>query len=372
MIEWLTNLPKLIDAFISGVIEFCYRFLGGVLQVSRRPTEGVRALEANEEQLSSRTMLFGASALFLLFSFINVTNVEALSGAGAGRFLLMAIVVYVAADSLASAGARYCAARSPEEPVDKLRDYLRYAMAASLILFALALMVLPALAALMPNPANITPQSTSMAQMAGLLALSALLFVVVIFGLVICFYHPMAVIAQIAGWKSGLGRKLRILLGSAVLSAVFGTVVFTAFSLLNKLDGPIFITPVGCIASADGVEIALVAENASASATYITRRSLKLRLAYALRAGEEPLNAISGGYEEFALSAIKDDVALIEPRANISLHAQARPDSPAYRQFVADGRPGACQLVKGRSRRKISDSDAEIMDVAAAAPAAAK
>ena len=75
------------------MIEFCYQFLGSVLRVCRSPLNGARTLEANEDQLSSRTMLFGAVAIFNLSAYIDVSNTLALSGNRLGHCAVMVIVV---------------------------------------------------------------------------------------------------------------------------------------------------------------------------------------------------------------------------------------------------------------------------------------
>lgn len=357
MIQYLTDLPKLIDAFISGVIEFCYRFFRAVIIVSRHPLDGARELEANEDQLSSRTMLFCAVALFIVGVFFSFTSIGSLAGTGFVHFFVMVIAAYVMFDGLAAFGSRYCEKRTCSDPCDKVRDFLRYGFAASLMLVTLGATLIEALDAytqsLGPNPA----EALGLGWAAGLL-LSQFAIVVIMLP---AFYHPISIVIGVIGRGRTRLRRALAVGGFATLLTIGAmsllTLLLTSYGRVRDLvDGSLFVTPAACIATPEGVRVIMVIENASASATHLSRGTLKLRLSYG-----------PGGGETVDFASLEGDAVIVEARENAKVVAEARPVSPAYAQFVASGRTGECQLEKGITNRRYELGDVGRLEPAAAA-----
>lgn len=349
MLQWLTELPKVIDAFITGVIEFCYRFLGGVWAVSRRPLTGARELEQNEEHLTSRTMLFGAATVFIVTVVFSISNAGSLSGTGLVYFFVLVIAIYIAIDLTCAVASRYCAGKPEAEPVDKIRDYLRYGFAASLMVAAI---VVPTLGAVTESGAALTdPSQLGQALALGLLSLLLLVLIA------LTLYQPVAIFVMLAGWaRQGFGLVVLTTVLTAVFSIASGLALFVFMQFFAQLretvDGSIFVTPVTCIATPGGVRAVLVAENASLTATPISRRTLDLELVYP-----------GLGSEKLDLTKVEGDAVIVQSRAIVKLVVEARPASPNYAAFLKNGKPGTCRPIKAETTREYGTSDTAPLEV---------
>ena len=121
-----------------------------------------------------------------------------------------------------------------------------------------------------------------------------------------------------------------------------------------------------CTATPEGVRVAIMVENASARPTYLTRYTLKLRLGYGLRPGEEPQAALIRSHEDVPIVRIEGDAFLVDARANARVTAEARPTSAQWRQFLTAGQPGVCQLIKGQTSRGFELDETGQLDFAVA------
>jgi hypothetical protein len=349
MLQWLIDLPKIIDAFITGVIEFCYRFLGGVWMVSRKPLTGARELEQNEEHLTSRTMLFGAATVFIVTVVFSISNAGALSGTGLVYFFVLVIAIYIAIDLTCAVASRYCARKPEAEPVDKIRDYLRYGFAASLTVAAI---VVPTLGAVSETGGALSdPSQLGKAATLGLLSLVLLVLIV------LTLYQPVAIFVMLAGWaRRGFGLVALTTVLTAVLSIAsgFALLAFVQYfaQLRETVDGPMFVMPVSCTATPGGVRAVMIVENASLTATYISRRTLDLELVYP-----------GQGSEKLDLIKVEGDAVIVQSRAFAKLVVEARPVSPAYAAFLKNGRPGTCQAIKADTTREYETSDTAPLEI---------
>ena len=324
MIEWLTKLPKLIDAFIAGVIEFCYQFLGSVLRVSRSPLKGSRALQANEDRLSSKTMLFGAVSIFNLSAFIDVSNTLSLAGNRLGYFMVMAIGVYMFFDGLAALGALYCAKRPGREQEDDVRRLLRYGLAASLVVQALAIPVM------------------RFGHIEGQFDLAS----AIKFAIIVCagFYQPVFIFYALAG--IGKTRVARVLV-TLIATPVFGfaiTALLQGFGatfarLEGSVGGSIHASPGQCSISPEGVRTVIGIDNASAEVAYLTHRTLRLRIDYGKERFDLPISSIEG------------DLKIVASRNQAVVIAHTTPDSAALDRLRELAGKGICQLAIGTTGR---------------------
>lgn len=347
MIEWLTKLPRLIDAFIAGVIEFFYRFFSGVVLVLRRPLAGARALEREEEELSSRTMLFGSATVLVVVGVIGVAASTALTGTGLIHFFLFAVLIYVIADAGAAVTARLVCARGCQEPPDKARDFLRYGFAAALVLVTVDLLLLDLLVD------SIGPEGVAgfdrfgPGKKAGL----GLAAIVLQAGMPLAFYPPAAVMLGL--WRAdgarggclGLGVGLAVTgLLALTVGGALAALIWGYPSIRQALDGPISIDSVTCTASRAGVRVVAVAENRATSAFVVAPGRFLVRLD-------------DGGAhrwtETVPVTRVDDEVALVEPRATFLIKGEAIPASPAFAAVLAAGRPGTCTLIGGGTGRKV-------------------
>lgn len=364
MLQWLTDLPKLIDAFISGVIEFCYRFFNGVILVTRHPLTGSRTLEADEEHLSSRTMLFCAVALFIIAVFFSFANLGSIAGTGLVHFFVMVIAAYVMFDMLAAFGSRYCENRTCSDPCDKVRDFLRYGFAGSLILFAIGFNLLEWMWTYSVSSAN--PLATFGPGWGSGLILIAMVSPLV---LLFAFYHPIVIVINVIGRGRTRLRRALLVGGFATVLTV-GTmgvlyVLLTSYGRIrDAVDGAVYVTPLTCVASAEGVHAAVVVNNTSATTmTPISRNTLALRLTY----GTSPRSP----REVVPFASLDDDVVIVDEGGVAKLIAEARPGSAAYQAFLLAGRPGRCELVKGNGKRRYEFDEAVPLEPAPAAAEAA-
>lgn len=337
MIEWLTQLPKVIDAFITGVIEFCYQFLGSVLRVCRSPLNGARTLEANEDQLSSRTMLFGAVAIFNLSAYIDVSNTLALSGNRLGHFAVMVIVVYVFFDALAALGALYCSKRQNSDPKDDVRRFLRYGFAASLVVLAVATFILR-----LGHSRN-QIELVSMIEFAIMVAAG--------------FYPPAVIFCGLAGW--GKGRVTRSLI-LFVMTPIVGLAIEALLQGFGKsyaqiqdgVGGAIYASPGLCTASPTDVRVVIAIDNASATVAYLNHRTLRLNVDYGF------------AREELPFVSLDEDVVIVASRAQAVLVAHAQPESAAFHRFLSTRGTAICQVLKGTTGRTLVTEHSAPLEIA--------
>lgn len=349
MLQWLTDLPKVIDAFITGVIEFCYRFLGGVWSVSRRPLTGARELEQNEEHLTSRTMLFGAATVFIVTVVFSISNAGSLSGIGLVYFFVLVIAIYIAIDLTCAVAARYCAGKPEAEPADKIRDYLRYGFAASLMVAAIVVPVIEAVA----NAGTAATDPSEVGRFIGLMLLSLVLLAMVLLAL----YQPVAIFVMLAGWaRQGFGLVALTALLAGLLSIISGMalIAFVQFfaQLRDTVDGSIIVMPVTCTTIPGGVRAVLVVENASVTATYISRRTLDLALVYP-----------GGEGETLDIARLEGDAVIVQPRAFAKLAVEARTASPRHLAFLKNGKPGTCSATKAETMREYDTKDSAPLEI---------
>lgn len=116
MLETLSELPKLIDTFVTGVIEFVYRYFQAVMKVALRPLSGPWQLRSDEARLSSRTVLFCSSAALAATFVVGIDHFNVLGeGASVGIVLLQIVLFYVIYDLLAA----LAALAGPAEPTKR-------------------------------------------------------------------------------------------------------------------------------------------------------------------------------------------------------------------------------------------------------------
>lgn len=215
MLETLSELPKLIDTFVTGVIEFVYRYLHAVMKVALRPLSGPWQLRSDEARLSSRTVLFCSSAALAATFVVGIDHFNVLGEeASVGIMLLQIVLFYVIYDLLAA----LAALAGPADARDVSRSLVRYAFGT-----ALALMTSWCLAVqvgnfiFFPQTAWLEPQKWQ---------LSALLAALVAMTLVL-FYAPAVTFIGMARRPAG-GRLPTMV---ALLLAALGSLVAMAAML---------------------------------------------------------------------------------------------------------------------------------------------
>jgi hypothetical protein len=310
---------------------------------------GARELEQNEQYLTSRTMLFGAASVFIVTVVFSISNAGSLSGTGLAFYFVMVIAIYIAIDLTCAVASRYCAGKAEAEPVDKIRDYLRYGFAASLMVAAI---IVPTFGAVAEAGVGLTdPAHLGKAIALGLLSIFLLVLIL------LALYQPVAIFVMLAGWaRRGFGLIVLTTVLTGMLSIVLGLVLFGFLKFFAQMretvDGSIYVTPIICNATPGGVHAVLVVENASLTATPISRRTLDLELVYP-----------GLGSEKLDLASVEGDAVIVQSRAIVKLVVDARPTSPNYAAFLGNRRPGACRAIKAETTREYETGDTAPLEI---------
>jgi len=342
MLTTLSELPKVIDAFISGVIEFVYRFVSGVLRVDVSPLHGSVRLQVRENELSSRTMLFCASALLAGAYFVTLPNLFLVgSDAGLGKLLLRVIVFYVVFDLLALLTARVVdQARKRSRAA---RPLMRYSFAASLgtvSLFAFATQAL-AIAGMFDFQgwANGVSERVGGAGAVGLALVFSVLF----------FYQPAFTFMALMR-RSRHGRAAGLLgLGAAVaalpacLAVLYGIQV-ASIRVDGAMTGGLIARSVVCEGYPDKIHVTAVLLNQRDHYIALSRDSLLLEVALSRKPGQTGSEALAEGGGSMFFEKIEGGAVLVKPNDAVVFQGDVWSTSDEYRRIGIGKRRGACRL----------------------------
>ncbi|EZP50006.1 hypothetical protein [Sphingomonas sp. RIT328] len=348
MLETLTVLPKLIDAFIAGVVEFFYRFVTGVLRIDAAPLRAAVALQARSKALSSRTMLFLSACVCSAARFVTVPNLGLLRReAGMGAVFPLIVVLYVLFDLASLAAAQILG--GPASSRRAARSLMRYGFAASLVSTGLVALVLQCfiVAGMIDLQAF-----RDFAERRGAIGIVALVAGMV---LVACasWYQPAVIAMSLSDRRrTSTGRKRGIAIGTGLSAIAFCYLLYGLQIASARVDGTLGgrISARNLVCEMDDGAVRVIGAifNERINPAAFSRRSLWLRIAPEFARGSRASEAMKVGHFDVALRKLDGDVLLLKPGEAAVFKAQTTLDPARANRIGRRTGAAACMLTPRR------------------------
>ena len=137
----LSNIPKLIDDLVIGILRSISKIIIGFLRISIRPFFGSLRSYADQKDINSRTTLFFSSMVFSLFLWYNVNVFHKIEFSIQDlRILLKGILIYIVFDLISRLFAIFSTNKGRNRR--RAKSMLRHAFATSLFFISLFILLM--------------------------------------------------------------------------------------------------------------------------------------------------------------------------------------------------------------------------------------